>query len=135
MADADLAVVNRLLEAIGEQRYEDAAGVLSEDAEWHNTAGFPGPTVCRGRADIARFWRELFETYAEMPDRRVERVEHADGVVVTEQHGRATGRSSGVPVDIRWAHVFHLRAGEIARVETYGQYERALAAAGLSAPG
>ena len=119
-----------MLAAIDRRDYADAAACLTADAEWHNTRGFPGPTVCRGADQITSFWEQLFEAYGGSTT-EIERIEQGDGVVAVLLHAQGSGRGSGVPIDIRWAHSFRLHGGLIDRVETYGDYERALKAVGL----
>jgi ketosteroid isomerase-like protein len=132
LAEVDVAAVRMLLDALGQGRYRDAAARLTEDAEWHNTERFPGPTVCRGRKEIEAFWEQLFEAYVEVgPATDLVRLEHGDGVVAAELHAASTGRASGVPLEVRWSHVYRVRDGLVARVETYGRYESALEASGL----
>ena len=130
-AGDDVEIVRTLLAAIDDRRYADAAACLRADAEWHNTRGFPGPTVCRGPDQIASFWEQLFEAYGSSIT-EIERIEQGDGVVAVLLHAKGSGRSSGVPLDTRWAHSVWILDGLIERVETYGDYERALKAVGLA---
>jgi ketosteroid isomerase-like protein len=133
LAETDVAVVRSFLKAIGEGHYAEAAAMLGQDAEWHNTEGFPGPRVCRGPQEIERFWEDLYEAYAiDRPATEIERFDHRGEVVTVELHAQGSGRGSGVPVDIHWAHRVQVRNGKVDRVETYGSYDRALEAAGPS---
>jgi ketosteroid isomerase-like protein len=133
LAETDVALVRGFLKAIGEGRYPEAAAMLGQRAEWHNTERFPGPRVCRGPQEIERFWEDLYEAYAiNRPATEIERVDHRGDVVTVELHAQGRGRGSGVPVDIHWAHRLLVRDGKVDRVETYGSYDRALEAAGGS---
>jgi ketosteroid isomerase-like protein len=52
--------------------------------------------------------------------------------VVVANHVAGRGSSSGVPVELRWASVFWLRKGQIARVAGFERRRDALRAVGLA---
>jgi ketosteroid isomerase-like protein len=135
MSQESVEVVQRLFEALARADYDAAASLLHPDAEWHNTAGFPGPVTVRGRAAIRRFWQDLAATYSSPTPGRaameIEKVAHAGGVVAILVHGRGYGRQSRIPLDTTWAHSFRLQDAKVLRAEAHGSYEKALKAAGL----
>ena len=55
-----------------------------------------------------------------------------DDYVVVANHLTGRGSSSGAPVDLRWASVFWLREGQIARVAGFNSSRAAMEAVGLS---
>jgi ketosteroid isomerase-like protein len=130
MAGDNFETVQRFIEALGHRDYALAISMFSPDAEWHNTASFPGATVCRGAAEIRAFWTTLFESF-ERDRMTIERSARSGDTVVTGVHSRGRGRSSGAPIDVRWALIVHLGDGSIERVDVYGDYDRALEAAGI----
>jgi ketosteroid isomerase-like protein len=131
---SNVEVVRGLFEAVSRRDYDAAAHALDPDAEWQNTAVFPGPRTVRGASAISEFWKDMFDSYggfANSGGMEIERVTEGDDVVVVLMHGwwRATG--SGVPLDTHWAHTFWLRDTKIVRGEAHGHYGTALRAAGL----
>ncbi len=114
--------------------YEAAADSLDADVEWHNTASFPGPTVIRGVDAVKRFWADLDETIDATGGRsEILRLSEANEGVAVELRGRARGKASSVPLDVRWAHVARIRGAKVVRVDTHGSYEKALRAEGMEA--
>jgi ketosteroid isomerase-like protein len=133
MSEENVEVVHRFVAAISSGDYDEAASMLHPDAEWHNTAVFPGPTTVRGAPAITRFLRDLFEEYSgpAATKMEIEKVADSGNLVVIHIHGRGHGRGSGIPLDIQWAHALCLDEGKVLRVKTYGRYAKALEAAGL----
>jgi ketosteroid isomerase-like protein len=130
MAGGNLETVQILVGALGHRDYAFAISKFSPDAEWHNTASFPGATVCRGAAEIRAFWTTLFESF-ERDRMTIERSAGSGDTIVAGIHSRGRGRSSGAPIEVRWALIAHFRDGSIERVDVYGDYDRALEAAGI----
>jgi ketosteroid isomerase-like protein len=86
-----------------------------------------------GREAVGKWFGDWFRTFAK--DYRLEVghiAAHDERVVMAIRH-RARGRASGIDVEAHWGNAFHLRDGRIVRVELYGSFDEALAAAGLAA--
>ena len=131
MSQENVEVVRRLLDAFGRRDYDEAIRCLHDDAEWHNTASFPGPRTVIGPRAISEFWDTLVESFDESQggSKIEEQAAHGDRVVIgIRTHGRGAG--SGVPIDVRYGLGFSLKEGKIRRVDVSGSYARALAAAG-----
>jgi ketosteroid isomerase-like protein len=111
--------------------YDAAVREFDAEAIWHNTGAFPGPTICSGPAEIAAFWKALFETF-EDAKMDIEETAEIDDTVVVGLHSQGRGKTSGAPVDVRWGMSFRLERGRIIRADVYGEYGRALEAAGLT---
>ena len=127
-------VVRALFEAVSRRDYDTAAHLLDPDAEWHNTAVFPGPRTVRGARAISQFWRDMFESYGGFGDAggmEIEQLTEGDDVVVVQMHGWWRAAGGEVPLDARWAHIFWLRRSKICRGEAHGRYATALEAARL----
>jgi ketosteroid isomerase-like protein len=131
MSQENVEIVRRSYKAIASGDYEKAARALHADAEWHNTSVYPGPRTIRGADGIRDFLEDMFDTYVGL-GMTIERVASADDVVVIQLHGWGHGKTSGAPVDVRWAHAIRLQEGKMIRVQTFGRYSSALEAAGLS---
>ena len=135
MSRENVEIARKLIQRVSDARYGDAAAYLQPDAEWHNTRAFPGPKTVVGATAIQEFWRDLFGAYG--GDRsesgmEIERVAHASDVVAVLVHGWGQGRGSEIPIDTRWAHTLRIRDSKVQRIDTYGRFDDALGAAGLS---
>ena len=112
--------------------YAPDAGLIAPDAEWI-TPQFEGKRrVWRGREgamEFMRTWTEEFENWS----MRVERLIDAGGDrVVVLAHQTATGKASGVPVELASGHIYELKDGRVIRATFYGSHADTLHAAGLS---
>jgi len=131
MSQANADVVRAVADAWSRTAFDEAAAALDPAAEWHNTSSFPGPTVCSGRDEIVDLWRSLFDDFA-VGRTEIEDIRVSGDAVVVLIHNWGRGRVSGAPIDTRWGSVWHLRDGRIVRVDVFGDYGNALAAAGLA---
>jgi uncharacterized protein len=73
-------------------------------------------------------WRREWSGYA----LSVERIEDLGDQVLTIERNRATGKRSGVSVDMHTASVWTLRDGKVTRWQGYRTEAEALEAVGLS---
>ena len=107
------------------------AGLTAPDAEWIVPPSTPGfRQVYRGRdgfIDFMRTWTEDFEWSIELE--RV--IEAGDDRAVAIFHQRATGKSSGVPVELRMGLLYDIEDGRIIRMRNFLDPAEALEAAGL----
>jgi ketosteroid isomerase-like protein len=132
MSKDNVAVVTEVVEAVfGRRDYDAAAQYFSPVAEWHNTDTFPGQQVCCGPNEILAFWRTFMDVFDVESGSGVERVAHAGDVVVVQVRSRGAASSSRIPIDQQWAITFRLAEGLIVRAEARGDYDKAVAAAGL----
>jgi ketosteroid isomerase-like protein len=103
---------------------------VAEDLEWI-TPGV-GLGTYRGRAAFVGFfaiWIEDFEAWSFDLERLIDA---GDDRVVGVFLQTATGRASGVPVELHQALVYELQDGQVVRVRNYFDPKEALEAAGLS---
>ena len=75
-------------------------------------------------ASLREVWGDSLRTYPESF------VEHGHCVVVMA-HTSVKGTASGVATDRHFGHVWTIRAGKIARFQTFGRHAQALEAVGL----
>ena len=75
-------------------------------------------------ASLREVWGDSLRSYPESF------VEHGDCVVVMA-HTSVKGTASGVAIDAHFGHVWTIRAGKIARFQTFGRHADALEAVGL----
>jgi hypothetical protein len=111
--------------------YAEAVRGFHADALWSNTAEFPGPRCCLGPQAIMDFWTTLMED-VDIDQQEVERAITNESAVVVGVHSVGRAVRSGIAADVRWAAAFQLRDGLISRVDVYGNWQKALAATGLS---
>jgi ketosteroid isomerase-like protein len=130
MSEENVEIVRATFDAICRRDYERASDGFHSDAVWHNTAEFPGPNVCVGPEAIAGFWEALTESFA--GETNVEQVIEGEEGVLVAAHTVSRGRSSGVPLDMRWSLAFRVRDGKVSRVDVYGDRAKALKAVGLA---
>jgi ketosteroid isomerase-like protein len=85
----------------------------------------------KGPEDVKRFWRDIDEDFEDLQLVPQETIDAGDQVVTRLRHyGR--GRGSGIVVDEELYHqVATFRDGRIVRLEYFGEWSEALAAAGL----
>ena len=106
---------------------------FADDFEWIVPEPLDGRSVWRGRDGFLGFirtWTEQFDDWSI----RVERLIDADeNRVVALTHQTATGKESGVPVELNVGQVWELEADRWTRVTNYLSHAEALEAAGLRA--
>jgi ketosteroid isomerase-like protein len=102
---------------------------LSPDIEFDFTAVYPDRPVMRGIEELRRFREEgPWATLSFEPERYLDVDDERVLVLVRAQ---ATGTGSGVPVELRNAHEFTIRDGQLVRFKVYGDRDEAFDAAGL----
>ena len=105
---------------------------LDERFELHLPSDYPeGEPVFRGREGMARFIGMLRDTWGDWRYEPEEFRDAGDRMVVL---GRilAEGDASGVPIELKTAHVWTIRDGRAISVHVYRDGAEALEAAGLS---
>ena len=75
-----------------------------------------------------RIWTEDFEDWSMEHERLIEA---PDNRVVALTLQRATGKVSGVPVELHFGQVFEIEDGRILRMRNFPDFVQALEAAGL----
>jgi ketosteroid isomerase-like protein len=92
--------------------------------------GCPRRTSYRGREQWAEFldtWTGDFDWALELE----QLIDAGDGRVVVISLQRATGKASGVPVELRMGGIWTVEGGRVIRVENFLEPADALQAAGL----
>jgi ketosteroid isomerase-like protein len=108
--------------------------VMAPDAEWipppEASAGMR--SVYRGREGFAEFMRIWTEDFDDWSVRLEEMIDAGDDGVVGLFHHTATGKGSGVPVELHMALVYEVQEGRIVRIWNFINPAEALAAVGLT---
>ena len=125
MGQAEIDELRRGYAALNRGDVSVVVELLDPELEWHEPGPSPEAGTHRGRDGFERFlrsWLESFDGFRVEPERVVERGD--DLVVVVRQTG--TGRSSGVEVETRLAHVWTVANGRAVRWEAVPDVEAAL---------
>jgi ketosteroid isomerase-like protein len=137
MSQENVEIVRRVFEEFqaGMERGDPGAGfdteAVADDSEFITAVPIEGRSVWRGRdgfVEFMRAWTEDFDDYST----RVERlIDAGDDRVVALTRLTATGKASGVPVELNLGVVCDLEDGRIARVRNYLSHAEAIEAVGL----
>jgi uncharacterized protein len=125
VGDADIEELERGYAALNRGDLSVVLDLLDPDIEWHEPAASLEGGAHRGRDSFERFlrgWMESFESFRVEPERVVQRGDEL--VAVVRQTG--TGRSSGLRVETRLAHVWTVADGKAVRWEAVADPEAAV---------
>jgi ketosteroid isomerase-like protein len=138
MSEENVEIVRRLWEEFqaGLERGDPGAWfdpeAVADDFEWIVSTPLDGRSVWRGREGFVEFmltWTEQFDDWSI----RVERwIDAGKDRVVALTRQTATGKGSGVPVELNLGQVWEFEAGRVARAWGYLDHKEALEAAGMS---
>ena len=138
MSEHDVEVVRRSFSdfqeglARGELAAAFDTGSAAPDLKWIVPVNAPGMRpVYEGRKGWVEFmqtWTEDFDWWIEIE----QLIDVGDGRVVVNTHQRATGKASGVPVELHMGAVWTVEGDQVVRMENFFDPAEALAAAGLS---
>jgi ketosteroid isomerase-like protein len=105
--------------------------LIAADVEYVSPPTMPGSTTYRGHEGVLQWfvdWRAEWTDY----ELELERIEAIGDRVLTVERSRATGKRSGIAVDMRSFSVFTLRGGKVVRWQGFAAEDEALEAARLS---
>jgi len=125
MGEAEVEALERGYAALNRGDLSVVLDLLDPEIEWHEPATSPEGGAHRGRDSFERFlrgWLESFDGFRVEPERVVERGDKL--VAVVRQTG--SGRSSGLQVETRLAHVWTVADGKAVRWEAVADPEAAL---------
>jgi|SRR5215204_1934796 len=138
MSEENVEIVRRLFDEalVGALERGDPGapfdrGAVADDFEWIVPEPFEGRLVYRGREGLVqwfRTWTGEFENWSVQLERLID-AGHDRVVALTRQS--ATGKASGVPVELTIGMVWELEAGRVSGVTNYLTYAEALEAVGL----
>ena len=104
--------------------------VLPKASDWGPETPESGLFI--GPEGIAEYTRHnLLKPWADFTMEAEEIIEAGDGVLVRVIQ-RGVGRTSGIPVDLRYFTLWSFRGGKVIRIQSFRNREEALEAAGLS---
>lgn len=125
-------MVRRGYELFNRGDIEGSLAVLHPEIEWH-TYIVPGPGggTYHGHDGVRELWadaRRIFGRFKNVPEELFE----AGDRVVAFVRVEGVGKESGAPVEARIAHLYSFRDGKVSCVESFGDREEALRAAGIA---
>jgi ketosteroid isomerase-like protein len=91
---------------------------------------FPDAGAYLGPEEIRGYMQAFLEDWDNAVIEGEEFIAAGDSVVV-EVHQQAAGKGSGIPVHMRYFHVWTFRGGAVIRIESVRERQEALEAAGL----
>ena len=133
MSQENQEIVRRWSDSWARRDVHDLSACLNDEIEvdFSNAQG-PFRGIYKGRDDVIRFCRSLWEAWDEVTITPEAMIECGDECLVTENHLRAKGRASGIDVEAHSANLWTFRQGRISRVKLFQATDEALEAAGLS---
>jgi uncharacterized protein len=117
----NLTLVRNAYEAFGRGDIEAVIAALDENVEW--CPGGPPPVggVRHGRAAVREFFRVLDAVFDVQQFEPHEFIPRGDRVVVLGSDTSVL-RATGTPHTTRWAHVYRVENGRIARLDEYADF-------------
>jgi ketosteroid isomerase-like protein len=130
MSEENVDKARAFIEAYNRRDFDAAVESFDSAIEWILPERQSSDS-CQGPGAIKRFWEGLDETFEELWLEPQEFVDAGDRVATRlRHHGR--GKLSGAEIDEEMYHqVATFRAGRMVRIEYFGEWSEALAAAGL----
>jgi ketosteroid isomerase-like protein len=130
MSQENVEMVREIYRGWARGDFSAGADVLASDFEYRQLPGAVEPGSPRG-AEVGRALRGIFDVYE---DFRVDAEEYIDAgeqvVVVARSHG--TARGSRMQLEQRFAFVWTVKDGKLARTQVYPTRREALGAIGLA---
>lgn len=132
MAAENLEIVRRWVRITNAGDFEDVADVLTPDFEMIESAKLPGAATVSGLDELYTYGLGWRRNWSEWDWREEELTELPGDRVLMVATLWLRGLRSGIPVERRWAYVFQIRDGKLARQDGYEDKEQALEAIGPS---
>jgi uncharacterized protein len=110
----NLAAVRRLYAARGNPKV--IRQVLAPDVRWEVVEGFPHSGVYLGLAGVGDFFQRLFGDFEDWHTEPSEFFKTADRVIAIGTYS-ARAKATGKSFEVRFAHVWTMRNGVIARLQ------------------
>jgi ketosteroid isomerase-like protein len=129
-SEENVLAVRRLAAAVNEGPIPRE--LLADDFELKNATTAVTDATYRGYEGGLKWRDDLFDVVDDARYEIDEILAAGPDYVVVANHVAGRGSSSGVPVELRWASVFWLRKGQIARVAGFERRRDALRAVGLA---
>jgi uncharacterized protein len=131
MSQSDIETIRRVYEAVSRGDWDAALGEASANFELIPPDRNPIAGIYRGPEEVRGFFDELWAPFDEAEVRPEEFLDLGDRILVF-LHMRLKPTGSNATLEMRIAHIWTVRDGEIIRCEVFTERDEALEAAGLS---
>jgi ketosteroid isomerase-like protein len=129
MSQENVEIVQRIYDGWSHGDFSVGTNLMAPDFEWHQHAEAVEPGSHRGAA-IGGAITKIFEVYEDFRVGPEEYIDTGDQVMVTARV-QATGKGSGVELDVRYSFVWTVRGGQLAELAVFLDRSQALESSGL----
>jgi ketosteroid isomerase-like protein len=133
MSRENVEIVRSALTALADHGVDALAELLHPEINWRAMEGAPDDVgEMHGKEAARRYvedWLETFDDFRTIPE---ELLDAGDDCVVGVLHVSGRAKISGISTELRYAALYTLRDGKIARVREYANRDEALEAVGLA---
>ena len=120
--------------ALADRGFDGLAEFLHPEINWRAMEGAPDDVgEMLGTEAARRYVEDWFETFDDFTTIAEELTDAGEGCVVGVLHVMGRAKLSGITTELRYAALYTLRDGKVARIREYADRQEALDAAGLSA--
>jgi ketosteroid isomerase-like protein len=135
MAEENIEVVRRAFIAWNTRDFDALSADSASDVEWDfsHVAGWTEKTTYRGLPELRSFWDRWLETWADHHLELLQLVAIANDKVFCRYRQTATGKASGVSVEVENAQIITFRDSKVIRTVVYSDPGEAASAAGVPA--
>jgi ketosteroid isomerase-like protein len=130
MPTADVETLRDGYRALNRRDLSAVRALLHPEIEWEEGPGAPEAGIHRGREAFEAFLQAWLDSFADFRIEPEDIVEDGDRLIALV-HQSGTGRTSGIAVEARIAHVWTVRDGMAVRWQSYSSREEALAGTGV----
>ena len=130
MPSGNVEIVRSWVRVTNSGNFEEAADLVTPDFEMTESAKLPGAATVSGVDELYTYGLGWKRNWSEWDWREEEITELADDRVLLVATLWLRGLRSDIPVERRWAYVFEIRDGKLARQDGYEDKDHALQAIG-----
>jgi ketosteroid isomerase-like protein len=133
MSQENVEVVRSAFLALADRGFDGLAEFLHPEINWRAMEGAPDDVgEMLGTEAARRYVEDWFETFDDFTTIPEELIDAGEGCVVGVLHVLGRAKLSGITTELRYAALYTLRDGKVARIREYADRQEALDAAGLA---
>jgi ketosteroid isomerase-like protein len=133
MSQENVEIVGSAFLALADRGFDGLAEFLHPEINWRAMEGAPDDIgEMLGTEAACRYVEDWFETFDDFTTIPEELIDAGEGCVVGVLHVLGRAKLSGITTELRYAALFTLRDGKVARIREYADRQEALDAAGLA---
>ena len=132
MSQENVETVRSAFLAFADRGFDGLAEFLHPEINWRAMEGaLDDVGEMRGMEATRLYVRDWFETFDDFTTIPEELLDAGEGCVVGVMHVSGRAKLSGITTELRYAALYTLRDGKIARIREYANRQEALDAVGL----